>query len=314
MNISIRLALVLLLFLLGACGPRPTGGSGAAATPPASASGLERLDQGQWAVDYPASWMFYPMAGFVTSFYDVSGYLASTPVDTSRICQTTKDSQTCDARGYDLPPGNVVITVGHGGVPMSDPIAFYEHPSVGTPTRVAGMAAIFSEDTIGPDRRLLTWEIASPSAFGNWVQLDAEIRGPGQAELRRQVEDLVASMRFEPQPVPISDDPLVARSIAHDALAQLKEDAAYACFPDEAGTSRNTMIREMPNGPPLNGEVPVTCSAEIHPTTIGFWQLELAISWEALGSRSSGTRHITQWLTPDGELSASTSDGETPAN
>jgi len=38
----------------------------------------------------------------------------------------------------------------------------------------------------------------------NWVQLDADIRGPGEAELRSEVEALIASFSFDAGPAPLS--------------------------------------------------------------------------------------------------------------
>jgi hypothetical protein len=159
---------------------------------------------------------------------------------------------------------------------------------------------------------LLKWEIARPTAFGNWVQLDADIRGPGEDLLRAQVEAFVASLRFAPEPTPLSDDPAVAQAIARQALTQLKSDPAYACFPDEAGASRATTITSLPFGPPLNGPVPVICSAAIAPTDVGFWKVNLVISWDAAEGRTAGANHIIQWLDPDGTLSASGSSGDVP--
>ena len=95
-------------------------------------------------------------------------------------------------------------------------------------------------------------------------------------------------------------------------MAKLKTDAAYDCFPDAAGTSRQATITSMPFGPTLSSPVPVTCSVAISPTDIGFWKLDLTISWEASGSRKAGTNVTTQWLAPDGSLGASTGSGDTP--
>ncbi len=290
--------------------PSASDAFGASATP--AATGLAHFSQNEWSFDYPVAWSYYPIEGFVFSFYSVQGYLASAPVETSKVCQRTENSISCGAHDYDLPPDNVVITIGNGGMPMSDPVAFFDHPSEGIRTAVGGMAAIFSEEQQASDRILLTWKIESPTAFDNWVQLDADIRGPGGDALRAQVSALIASFRFTPEPTPISSDPAVAQAIATKALLQLKTDAAFACFPDQAGTSRQTSITSVPFGPTLSRPVPVTCSVSISPTDIGFWKLDLTISWEASGSRQAGTNVTTQWLAPDGSLGASTSTGDTP--
>jgi hypothetical protein len=296
----------------GSPGPSRSAGVVALSSPSALASGLAHFSESEWGVDYPAAWRYYPISGFAFSFGSVEGYLASTPVDTGRICETTPNSKSCDARAYDLPQGNVVIAVGTGGIPMNDPVAFFDHPSEGTPTRVGGMAAVFKETRQSAERTLLTWEVARPIVYGNWVQLDADIRGPGEDILRAQVEALVASLRFTPEPTPISDDPAVARTIARQALAELKSDPAYACFPDAAGVSRRTTITSLPLGPPLDGPVPVTCSATIAPTDVGFWKLDMAIAWDAAEGRTAGASHTVQWLAPDGTLSGSGSSGDVP--
>ncbi len=273
---------------------------------------MAHFSQDEWAFDCPAAWRYYPIEGFIFSFYSVLGYLASTPVDTSKVCQRTENSISCNAHGYDLPPGNVVITIGNGGMPMSDPVAFFDHPADGTRIEVGGMAAIFSEDQQASDHVLLTWKIQRPGSIDNWVQLDADIRGPGLDALRAQVNDLVASLRFTPAPTPISSDLAVAQSVARKAMAELKSDAAYACFPDEAGTSQQTTITAMPNGPTLSSPVPVTCSVAITLTDIGVWKLDLTISWEASGNRQVGSNITTEWLAPDGSLGASTGSGGSP--
>jgi hypothetical protein len=312
-------ACVGLLLVLVACtggGPAPspsTSGSISAKAAPVP-TGLAHFSQDEWSFDYPAAWRYEPMSGFITSFYDVLGYLGSTSVDTSQICQTIGSTQSCNAHGYDLPPGNVVITVGTGGRPMSDPVAFFDHPSDGTRTEVGGMATILSEEQQASDHVILTWKIQRPASIDNWVQLDADIRGPGTDALRSEVDALVASFRFTPEPVPISSDPAVAQDVARKALAQLKTDAAYACFPDEAGMSRQTTITAMPNGPTLSSPLPVTCSVAITPTDIGVWKLDLTISWEASGTRKAGSNLTTEWLAPDGSLGASSQSGDSPGS
>ncbi|MGZ6300484.1 MAG: hypothetical protein ACXWMN_08350 [Candidatus Limnocylindria bacterium] len=309
---------VALLVLLAACSvtpkPSPTAaGMVGSPSPTAQASGLARFTHDDWSIEYPAAWRYFPISGFVTSFYDVAGYLASTPVDTSQICQTTPNSQSCNERGYDLPPSNVVITVGGGGIPMDDPVAFYDHPSQGTPARVGGMAAVLEEDQLAADRIVLTWKIARPTAFGNWVQLDADIRGPGEEALRSQVEALIASFHFTPEPTPISNDPAVARPVARKALTQLKTDSAYACFPDEAGVSRTATITSLPFGPSLTSPQPVTCSVTIAPTNIGFWKLDLDITWDTDRTRKAGANQTVEWLAPEGSLGASSNSGDAPS-
>ncbi len=273
---------------------------------------MKHFSQDELRFDYPAAWRYFPISGFTTSFYDVRGYLASTPVDTSRICVTTPSSTSCNARGYDLSPGNIVITVGGGGMPM-DPIAFFDHPEQGTRMTVGGMATVFSYEQPSSDHILLTWKIERPRAFGNWVQLDADILGPGQDQRRAEVEALIASLHFDPPPAPISTDPAVARSIATKAMSALQaQGPGYDCFPDQAGSSATATVTEVPNMPSLRKPLVVTCSVAIAPTDIGFWKLDLTMRWTAASDRSAGEMSWTEWLPSDGSLGAQSGTGAPP--
>jgi len=167
-----------------------------------SESGLARFSGSAWSFAYPSDWTFEPIS-YDNSFYSPIGYLGSTPVDTARICETTSSSETCDPRGYDMPAGNVVIAIGGGSWIMTNPADYFEHPSEGTSVVVAGMPTIYRETRLAGDRVLLTWMIANPTVGMNWVQLDADIRGPAEAALRSQVEALIASFTYDAGPVPL---------------------------------------------------------------------------------------------------------------
>ena len=78
-----------LLLLLAACSaggsapsPSASGAVGASARP--AATGLAHFSQDEWSFDYPAAWRYYPIEGFIFSFYSVQGYLASEPVDSAQ--------------------------------------------------------------------------------------------------------------------------------------------------------------------------------------------------------------------------------------
>jgi hypothetical protein len=169
------------------------------------------------------------------SFFTTLGYLASTRVDTDAICQRTSSSVSCNFHGYDLRPGSVVVVIelASWGTPMSNPVEFYDHPEDGTRVTVGGTAAVFSEEHIASDHVRLTWKTARPDAFGNWVQIDADIRGPGEQQLRQQVETMVASFRFSPPPSSLPRGQAAAVAVAASAVAELRarSPAAYACFP-----------------------------------------------------------------------------------
>jgi len=56
----------------------------------------------------------------------------------------------------------------------------------------------------------------------------------------------------------------------------------------------------------------VTCSVTVAPTDIGFWKLDLTISWTAASDRSAGSMRWTEWLPPDGSPGAETGTGGPP--
>lgn len=171
----------------------------ASPSPTTTATGLAHFSQDElgFGFDYPEAWSYEPTQYIAPSGYQLLGYLGTMPVDPSQICHTTAAVSTCDPHAYGLPPGNVVITISNNSGPTTDPIASFERSGLGTPTRVGGMAAVFSDDQQAADRVFLTWKIASPVASNNWIQLDADIRGPGLDIVRTQIEALIASFRFQ---------------------------------------------------------------------------------------------------------------------
>jgi hypothetical protein len=167
-----------------------------------SGSGLARFSGSGWSFSYPSDWTFEPIS-YDNSFYSPIGYMGSTRVDTAGICETTSSSETCDPRRYEMPAGNVVIAIGSGAWIITNPADYFEHPSEGTAVVVAGMPTIYRETRLADDRVLLTWMIANPMVTMNWVQLDADVRGPGVAALRSQVEALIASFSYDAGPAPL---------------------------------------------------------------------------------------------------------------
>lgn len=290
----------------------PTSFSPQPASPTSTPSGLRAFDGDGMTFDYPATWGFYPLQVSM-SFSTTIGYLASTPVDTDAICQRSSSSLTCNFEGYDLPPGNVVIELAYAAWPISDPVEFYNRPAVGSRTTVGGMATVFSEEPAGTDRIRLRWQIARPDAFGNWIQIDADIRGPEMDALREQVDALIASFRFVPAPVPLPEGEAAAQAIAARALAAAvaSEPAAYGCYPTELGISKPSVIEEVPTMR-LKKPLPVTCSTSITRTDVGLWKLELVAAWDAAADREAGTLTTILWLLPNGSGGSLTGSGALP--
>lgn len=311
------LALAAALLLVSACGSvvpttpavgSPTRPATAVASPTPSASGLAHFQGDGWSFDHPAAWRFSKVDA-VSSFSDTIGYLGTIGVDPNAICQHTTNSVSCNARGYDLPPGNVVVLIAHWGTPMLDPVEFYDHPTDGTRVSIAGMPAIWSLQVVGADRVVLTWQIARPDAFGNWIQFDADIRGPDQAAMGRQVDALIASFRFEPPPVPLAAGQAAAIAVRAVAALVAMEPGAYACFPDRPGVTKSAQVLTLPMRGSFSKPLPVSCAITIAATDVGLWRMELVASWTAADDRSAGSDTTVQWLFPDGSLSASSGGG-----
>lgn len=273
-------------------------------------SGLAHYTGDGWSFDYPAAWQFSKVDAR-SSFFDTIGYLGTIAVDPDDICQHSANTTSCNIRGYDLPPGGVVVHFAHWGTPMADPVEFYDHPADGEPVRIAGMPAIRSFEVLGADRLVVTWKIARPDAFGNWIQFDADIRGPEQVATRAQVEMMIASFTFEPAPVPMPTGEAAGNTIAAKAVAALvkSEPEAYACFPDRPGVTKRAEVRTLPAWGTFRKPLPVSCTITITATDVGLWRMELDASWTAADDRSAGVDRTIQWLTPDGTLSASSGGG-----
>lgn len=263
-----------------------------------------------FSLDYPSGWRFSPVVSRF-SFQGTSGYLGTIGVSQNQICQETPSSITCNYRGYHLPAGNVMVLVSHVGIPMTDPVQFYDRPTDGHRVAVGGMPAVASLDALGADRVVLTWKVARPDAFGNWIQFDADIRGPDQATMRAQVEALIASFRFEPPPIPMPSGDGAADAVAAKAVAALQaiQGGAYACFPDRPGLTKRAEVQTLPGFGAFRKPLPVSCTIALAATDVGLWKMELNATWTAASDRSAGSAHTIQWLLPDGSLSASSGGG-----
>ena len=302
-NGAVILGVALVAALLGvlALGGRaePPGAALAPTQSPGQprAGGLETFTGDGYAFEYPAAWGSYPVQ-MTASFFSVVGYLASEPIDTSRICTTIVNGTSCNFRGYDLHPGNVAIEIAGWGTPMDDPLAFWDGPTDGRRILVGGAPAIISQEAAGPGRVVLTWKIARPDSLDNWIQLDADVLGPGDALVRSQVDALIASFRVVPPPMPL--DVADGDRIGNCALAAMRADdpEAYACFPP-VGHSMLASVTAVP-GMQLRQALPAMCTTRLTATDLGFWRMDLVVGWGA--DPAHPTLHYTsiQWLRGDG--------------
>ncbi len=263
-----------------------------------------------FAFDYPASWHFYPME-MSASFFSTVGYLSSAPIDVDRICIRTPNSLSCDFRNYGLVPGQIVLEIAMWGVP-TDPQEIWDQPAKGRRIQVADVPALFSQE-VGPDRTLFTWKIARPDALSNWLQLDADIAAVGQGARMAEMAALIASLRFDPAPVPL--DPGAADRVADLALANLRRQDAegFRCFPGN-GTSVVAKVTAAP-GAPLRKPLMATCSTRITATDLGWWRMELVVAWDGISGGELDQRYTTiQWVAGDGALSMQSSGGDNLPN
>jgi hypothetical protein len=187
-------------------------------------------------------------------------------------------------------------------------------PAGATRVKVGGMPAFYKTSALPYGARRLSWTIARPEAFDNYVSLQVDLLAPVGGQLESEVRAMVASVRFRPPVVPLVTDSASKAAAAASAVAALKalkpEGAAYACFPAVPGTSRSAVIRQVPFfGATLRKPLPVVCSMTIEPSDLQLWKMTLRISWDADSDRKSGSYIIVQWVTREGRLSATTGGG-----
>lgn len=301
------------LWVLAGQGPgRPSASQPMSPTPTQGGPGVASFVANGYAFDYPATWQRYPFEFAAMSHFTVVGYLSNRPLDTSQICLSSENSTSCNFRNYPIEAGQVVLEVADWGWFIDDPVAFWDRPTEGRPTIVGGMAAIVSESASGSDRSLKTWKVNRPDAFGNWIQLEADLQGPGTGLARAQLDAIIASFRFEPSPVRL--DPGMADQIGAAALATLRaqDPEAYACYPP-IGQSVRTTITAAP-GAPLRAPLQAVCSSALVPTDIGYWRLELTVAWGPDLAHPDHHYLTVQWLRADGTLSAQSGSGDSLPN
>jgi hypothetical protein len=302
------------LALTGVVGrqPRPAL-SGSPSPVPTARAGLVRFNDNGLSFEYPA-WKYFSAAGLsLGSFETPVGFLATFDLDLSKFCQTTGNATSC---GYlpPLAPGNLLVEIVNAGG-FDSPLWHDVTPSGQERVMVAGMPALYSEQHLATGVDALIWQIARPDAFDNYFIFTAQIKGPGEDDLRSQVQALVASVGFSPPVAGLSTDPAAAGQAAASGLAALRalkpEGPTYACFPDVPGTSQTATIRSFPDQPLFPKPLPVECSMTIEPTDLQQWKMTLEFSWTAAPDRRAGRWVITQWVTRNGELGAQEATGET---
>jgi hypothetical protein len=194
---------------------------------PGPTANLKTLDTGEYAFDYPATWLAYD-ASVSFSGGSATAVLGTLPVE--RHCGDVRHVDINCVSQQRLEAGHVRLYVGTGTYRGG---TIQDRPGIedGTMSRVevGGMPAIFAESDGSPDSyyredKSLHWEIARPGTDGtSVVELEARLTEPGLAEGLAQLEALVASFRFTsgPDPSPM-ESPIPTPTEASPRLADLR--------------------------------------------------------------------------------------------
>ncbi|HYN64569.1 MAG TPA: hypothetical protein VES36_08195 [Candidatus Limnocylindrales bacterium] len=303
-----KAALAAILLVTASCGSAGPDGSSSAAD----------VDMVPWqhkdlTFDHRTDWAWLPTDPEIqTKKFTVLGYLATVPIDVDQICTGTAKRQKCNFANYALKPGTLVVTIMTGQALSAD-VWQDETPGDASAMTAGGMPSVFRESSDADEHLLLSWRIARPDAAGGWYQIGAELRGPGEAAMRQQLEALIGSVVFEPPVEPLPTDRRSVNDMAYDAMKQLRADpddgSSYDCFLDRPG-ARPGVVDRIPGAPRLATSLSVSCSFRAEATRWNVWRLSLRYSWAAIGDRRAGSWLVTQWVTADGMLGASSAAGD----
>ena len=281
--------------------PIPTS-SATASSSPAPAGSLAHFDRDGLAFDYPASWKT-SVSGLnmhyitILDFLGTGSGLATCTAITPGPSDKFISSEECGAN-LTVGAGQVMVELSsQDGPPRGGPIDPNDPSGLdpaGKYVTVGGLPAIFEDSGA-----TLDWTLSVPGDIESRYLIHAEIKGPGEDEMRAEVEALVASIRYDP-PVAVLD-PSDGPRIAAIGLAKAKaNDPSFDCFPSVPGATATATILQFPMYSSLHKPLPVTCTTAIEPVAIGLWKMTLTESWTAASDRSAGSLTTTIWLAPDG--------------
>ena len=256
-------------------------------TTSASAPVLAHYHRGDISFDAPASWGYEPDLG------DRNG--------------ATLSSGNAVALG----PGQVIVELSKrqalppSAIDPTDPAGLAAGESYVT---VSGLPAIFKAAG-APDSdagATLDWQLSAPGDVTTRFFIHAEYRDPGAAQLRAQIEAVVASIRYSQTAAVL--DPANGPARAAKGLADLQaSDPSFACFPRVPGATATATVTEL-RGVQLTKPLPLTCSITVEPSAIGLWRVLLTEAWTAAADRTAGSLVTSLWLNPDGTDNALTED------
>ena len=285
-------------------GPTPPGAS------VGNATGLATFHDKGLVFDYPAAWRPFRYE-VVSSFTNLIGYLAT--VEVPDPCTRGPNSIAC-GQGFQLAPNSIVVTITGHGFPGFN---ILDAQPPGARALVVDRLPAYVEQ-LAPQERAQgadlssVWTIARPGSVDNFLTIQADIRGPDVADQLRQVEALVASLRFDPPVVPLEISDAAAERAATKALATMTAiDPAWSCFPGKPG-ARQIRVTSFPQGPVLAEPQVATCSTRIEPTRLHLWRLTLTERLPQADPAAGSAIQIVLWVSPDGTPGQMTSGSPEP--
>lgn len=270
-----------------------------------------RLDVGGLVVDHPPNWEYHEYR-FVASFFDVIGYLTTGEFDRDSICKGGDNSVSCNFSGDPVEPGGVSIKFVH----WQPPTARMGAEPGETELTLGGMPAFFAENQAG-GVLTMAWRVRQPEAPNGWYQIEARIREPGTGELRRQVEEMVGSLQFQPPPTILpksgpefDQQAAMAGRRALASLSSVQYAEAYACFGEELGVPLRATIDVTMQGP-LSQPLEVTCTTSVE-ADVDIWRVRFVMAWPAADDHAAGRQETEVWVSADGDAGGMMQSGDPP--
>jgi len=158
---------------------------------------LAHFDRDGLAFDYPAPWTV-SQSGVNLHYITILDFLGSgTGRETCTVVTPGPGifgGGSCEAQSK-IGPGQVVVEISIGSGPGgSAPI----DPTASNAVTVGGLPATFEDVTsAAPGSAVLKWELSVPGDPTNRYHIQAVINGPGEEQLRAQVQALVDSIRYD---------------------------------------------------------------------------------------------------------------------
>lgn len=247
--------------------------------------GWQRVDLEVLTIDVPDGWHRYDSGAMALGGSSSIAFLGTHPIDGCGVDHA--DANCVFARP--LAPNELRIHVGSSAGflrrPEIDPTDERRFNAVidGQPATRHEMVATAG---IGADL-LIGYSIAMSDQVGGQITVDATIRGPEVDALREEFERIIGSIRLAFHPTPLPDDETVRDRIVATSIEWLDANereaygtSYYACFPRDAGASRETLVMGAPGGP-LDAPFWGTCSVELTETVLTVWDMTLTATWDA---------------------------------